>query len=220
MSSWETELERDLDWRVEELASFKHQIMLQEKGTLAERSLLRAIWAMLYAHYEGFCRFALTVFLEKVKQSGHPRHDYRESLVVFSLRRAFRGLRGNCSDEQCYRFFKKEFATLLGEAIDFERDSRNQEFTLKGRSNLNPDSLSMNCERLCLSVPAVKNRRAHLWQLVTRRNEIAHGRSSFVTDLNEYEMYENAAYEVMLELIESVSESLKKQEYLVPALSP
>ena len=220
MNSWETELEKDFDWRVEELASLKHQIVRQKKGTLAERSLLRAIWAMLYAHYEGFCLFALTLFLERVKQSGHPRHDHRENLVVFSLRKTFKKVRGHYSDELCYQFFKKDLPTLLGEAIDFDRDPGNQEFTLEGRSNLKPSLFAENCNRLCLSVPTVDDRRTQLWQLVERRNKIAHGQSSFVRDLKEYEVYEDAAYEVMLELVGSVSESLKKQEYLVPALNP
>ena len=215
MSFRETELEEDLDWRVDELASLKHQIVHQVKGSLAERSLLRAIWAMLYAHYEGFCLFALTVFLEEVKRSGQARHGYQEDLVIFSLRKAFRKFRGNNSDEQFYQFFKNEMATLLGEVIDFDCDSRVQGFALEGKSNLSPLLLIKNCKRLCLSVPAADNQRTKLWQLVNRRNEIAHGKSVFVRDLNEYEGYENAAYEVMLELIESVCKSLNGKEYLV-----
>ena len=218
MNSWDIELEKDFDWRVDELASLKHQVLRQQRGTLAERSLLRAMLAMLYAHYEGFCLFAFTLFLERIKQFGNPRHHHQESLVVFSLRKTFKKVRGNYSGEQCYQFFKNDLATLLREAIDFDRYPRSQEFILQGRSNLKPTLLAENCSSLCLSVPAVEDRRTQLWQLVDRRNKIAHGQSSFVRDLNEYEVYENAAYEVMLELVESVSESLKRQEYLVPEL--
>jgi MAE_28990/MAE_18760-like HEPN len=32
------------------------------------KALLRALWAMLYAHYEGFCLYALSIFLDEVKK--------------------------------------------------------------------------------------------------------------------------------------------------------
>jgi hypothetical protein len=55
MEDWDKQIEEDLDWREAELASFKILISSAPKGSVRESALLRAIWALLYAHYEGFC---------------------------------------------------------------------------------------------------------------------------------------------------------------------
>ena len=53
--AWETELEQDLKWREDELAAMKFAVTQTVIGTAPHKALLRAAWAMLYAHYEGFC---------------------------------------------------------------------------------------------------------------------------------------------------------------------
>jgi len=58
MDPWEYELEQDLNWREAELASLKVLVAEATAGTVSHQALLRALWAMLYAHYEGFCKFS------------------------------------------------------------------------------------------------------------------------------------------------------------------
>lgn len=58
MSNWDKQLEDDLDWRQAELASLKSQVIKATNGSVMHQVLLRAMWALLYAHYEGFCKFA------------------------------------------------------------------------------------------------------------------------------------------------------------------
>lgn len=50
--SAEIVLELDLKWREAELASLKRQAIISAKDSVAYRSLLRAMWALLYAHFE------------------------------------------------------------------------------------------------------------------------------------------------------------------------
>src|SRR5690242_8802187 len=115
MNLWEQQLEQDLDWRWAELAALKTQTIIHSKGSLAYRSLLRALCAMLYAHYEGFCLFALGVYLEQLESSQAHRQDYKESLVIFSLEREFRVLRSSSNSSDCYRFFRARMNDLLKE---------------------------------------------------------------------------------------------------------
>ena len=213
MTSVDHQLERDLRWREEELASLKHQIVIQTNGTVAERSLLRAIWAMLYAHYEGFCRFALNVYLDHVKATGIVRSKCRDKLTLFSLRGTFKSFRSDLSDQRCYDFFQHELATILNEAVDFERDQRTQEYKLAGESNLSPELLKENCDNLCLNVPSVASHHTRLWQLVDRRNKIAHGKSEVIRDLDQYQVFENAAIEVMYELCLVISDAVTNNHF-------
>ena len=55
-ADWSQQLEEDLSWREGEIASLKLAIVAAVPSRRAP--LLRAAWALLYAHYEGFCRFA------------------------------------------------------------------------------------------------------------------------------------------------------------------
>ncbi len=58
MSNFVKQLEEDLDWRIAELGILKTQVVSARKGSDRYQVMLRALWAMLYAHYEGFCKFA------------------------------------------------------------------------------------------------------------------------------------------------------------------
>ncbi len=66
MSNWYVELDKDLNWREAELTSLKVQLITTTKGTVAHKVLLRAMWALLYAHYEGFCKFAWDLYLDEL----------------------------------------------------------------------------------------------------------------------------------------------------------
>ncbi len=58
MFDWAKQLGDDLTWREAELASLKLLVSEAEIGSVRRASLLRAIWVLLYAHYEGFFKFA------------------------------------------------------------------------------------------------------------------------------------------------------------------
>lgn len=88
--SWQTELEEDLDWRMAELAALKLQAAMAPSGSILQNALLRALVAMLYAHYEGYCKSAIRIYLREVKASGIKRADCKERLAMFSLQKTFR----------------------------------------------------------------------------------------------------------------------------------
>lgn len=62
-------ISEDLDWREAELGSLK--LMLARTDTTEHQRvvLLRSCWALLYAHYEGFVKTALTVFFDHARKS-------------------------------------------------------------------------------------------------------------------------------------------------------
>lgn len=60
-------LERDLKWREAELASLKRLAITSSTETVAYQGLLRALWALLYAHYEGFTKFCWDTVLDHIQ---------------------------------------------------------------------------------------------------------------------------------------------------------
>jgi MAE_28990/MAE_18760-like HEPN len=90
-------LEEDLDWREAELASLKAEVAIAGTGSVKHRALLRALWAMLYAHYEGFSVFAWATYLEEVGKIGLIRRDLDPRLAHFSLVKRFREMKHTCT---------------------------------------------------------------------------------------------------------------------------
>ena len=79
------EIERDLDWRESEMAVFRitlsNRIITQREKLV----LYRAAWALLYAHLEGFCKFALTVYYDALVSAGKCCADLPEKTQAFAL---------------------------------------------------------------------------------------------------------------------------------------
>ena len=213
MSSWERRLEEDIDWRFEELASLKLQIAGHGKGTTTYRSLLRAMWAMLYAHYEGFCLFALRVYLDQLEKLGLKREECKEALVVFSFEKEFRQFRGDTSSPNCFKFFAQKLGLLLKSNLEFVRNDEN-EYDLTGRSNLYPKHLTENCNAVCLTVPVIATYEDKLRALVGRRNGIAHGKKIIIATLEDYQLYEEAASNVMLGIAYAIIDAMSNKTFL------
>ena len=79
MSNWSQQLEDDLKWREAELASLKEQVVISSKHSVRYQALLRAMLALLYAHYEGFCKFAWELYLDELQNSRIKRKDCKDS---------------------------------------------------------------------------------------------------------------------------------------------
>ena len=66
MSAVLRSITNDLDWRESEIASMRLFLAGSSLNKAQEKVLLRAAWALLYAHYEGFCKNALTIFYDHI----------------------------------------------------------------------------------------------------------------------------------------------------------
>jgi hypothetical protein len=214
---WEQELENDLKWREVELAALKFAVTQSAPNTVPHKALLRAAWAMLYAHYEGFCLFALSLFLDEVKKSGATRDRCKAPLMLFSLEETFRKIRKRTPPAPDFHTFcSTTFPTLMSAAIDFEING-DGDFVLAGRSNLYGKHLLQHCETMCLVESCIDANKTKLGLLVTRRNKIAHGEQELVSNLTEYKQYEDAAIEVMHDLAVAIVDALDNKTYLKPA---
>lgn len=216
--SFERSIETDLVWREAELASLKNQVRRVPEGSTAQKTLLRALLAMLYAHYEGFCLYALRLFLERLETQRIASSSLRHEVMLFALEQHFRRIRrANPSGEDIIEFSSVQLPSLLADPVSFERDQDN-EILLVGRSNLRPHHLEKHCEMLALPPLTVLQspaERSRLWQLVERRNAIAHGRQLLVHSISEYQPYEDAAIVAMHELAVILIDSIEARSYMM-----
>jgi hypothetical protein len=207
MNGYGEVLEGELSWREAELASLKLLVLEAQPGSVRRQSLLRALWTLLYAHYEGFCKFSWDFYLENLERFGLKRGDCSAAIARFSLTKRFRELRGNSSDESLWGACAGDFDEWMKQALEFE-------LHLETNSNLWPNLLRDNSTKIDLPSDVVDANELKLKTLVARRNDIAHGKKMVVSSLDEYKIYENAAVLVMHELAVAVLDCLEKKTYL------
>ena len=206
MPDWDKKLEQDLEWREAELIQLKLQATEAEEGTVRHQALLRALWTMLYAHYEGFCKFALDTYLDALTELQPRRIDCKDQIAALSMTNQFKGLKGNLSNENCANFIH-EFSTILNQTVEFN-------FEFATQSNFHPKELLKNYQYVCLPSDPVEDNRHRLAALVSRRNDIAHGKDVPVKDFTEYQEHEEAAFTVIYDLAIAIIEALEQKQYL------
>ncbi len=205
MRDWGQELEDDLNWREAELALLTKSAALAKQQT-QRRTMLRATWALLYAHYEGFCRFGWTLYMEAIVESAPRIGDCSEAVAVLAMRDTIAAARCGANVE-VYR--------LLAGCPDWRAMSHiSFPDAPLSKANLWPDVLCKCCEALGLTSTYADSRRRELRMLVDRRNEIAHGRKFFIDSVSELRPYQDAAILAMHEVAVEVLASIGEQRFL------
>lgn len=208
MTSCAAALERDLVWREKELASLKRFAISSRTNAIAYASALRAMWAMLYAHYEGFTKFCWEYVLDEIQSQSISRQDLQDCVAALSLSEVFSRMRGDTSPDGLLRAFRVDLPFHLGEAAEF-----NDRCRLETNSNLWPSVFREQNRKLGIACAEIERSEVRLKALVSRRNKIAHGESMTIRSLQEYQPYEDAAVLVMHELALRCIEYLEAHEY-------
>ena len=212
MSDALQKLQTDLDWREQELSLLKKETR-QARGQPSKYStLLRSIWLLLYAHYEGFCKYAWDLYLEELQLLGIKRKDCEDTIVIYSLEETFNILKNNASSKELLDYGRIGLGRLLEEELCFpEKGSKEK---IDANSNLNPDLLKENLLKIGMDCSSVERHKSKLNSLVARRNAIAHGEDTTISNIEEYTKIEDAAMEVMYDLTFLVDQYLDQQLYL------
>jgi hypothetical protein len=167
--------------------------------------LLRAAWALLYAHYEGFCKNALTTFYDYVANSGITCRSLPDATRLLALQKPINKMR------------TKEIDQLYAEVINF--DVTHLQSTpafpdVDTDSNLWPDKLMELLKQADLSTNKVSEHKIKLSTLVARRNKIAHGERNIIEEVEYYKSYEEVVYEVLYDLAYQIDSRLSSPPYI------
>lgn len=200
-----TDITADLDWREKEIASMR--LLLSSPGiTVAQKKvLLRAAWALLYAHYEGFCKNTLTAFYDWACRSGVVCNNLPSNTKLLALDKKLKSLKNLPNLNLIDEIAKFDSDSLLG-TPQFPEVNTN--------SNLYPNVLIDLMKDADLNIDRVLEHRAKIKTLVERRNKIAHGESNFIDDVSYYLTYEHSVYDVIYDLAFQVDNRLSKSPYV------
>lgn len=193
------EIERDLEWREAELALLKIMLANDSLNDREKLVLFRAGWSLLYAHYEGFCKFALTVYYDALQSAGKCHRDLPAPLQALALDRDMKTIRNLPTADLIAAIagFETELMGQPARFPDVDTESNLWPSTLKGllvNADINLDSLEQNNRSLAT--------------LVSRRNKIAHGERDIIPEFSYYMQYEEAVRTVMYDLAISIDERL------------
>jgi len=186
------------------LAILRALYSMESETTPRGRALRRSYLAMLYAHYEGFCKQAWEECQIEISRCGRPLSQIRCEIASQFLADEISNLRNESTD--------KFVDGILGFRLRL-MDTVSPPYKKHETSNLWPSVLSDVLEKLNLSTLEVRAHQVALKSLVARRNDIAHGENVGVSDADLQTMH-NAVWDVILALIIDVVKYFEDRRYL------
>ena len=217
------ELEADQAWRRDEIRFLQNQASLIPND--AQRALFRrAVVVLLYAHFEGFCSFALNLYVSAVNKTGISCAEANHALAAASLADILAALRD--STRKC-----DQFRNAVPDDTQLHRFARDREFlerstewdtkplqipdsVIDTESNLKPIVLKKNLYRLGLPHDRFSSIDGEIHRLLNTRNKIAHGETKSGVDYAEYESLRTAVFFIMDEVMIEVTRALKDKLFL------
>lgn len=209
MKAQEDVLEADLRWREAELASLKRLAIVNCDNEVVYRATLRACWALLYAHFEGFTKFAWEFLLDEVENGSVSIKILSKNFQILALEKSFRLLKGNMEAKSLWDFFESTLPAEINKNAKFHPDCR-----LDAESNLWPNIFERECARVGIRSSALEASRSRIKALVTRRNDIAHGKKMTIKSVDEYTEYESATLLVLHDLAIQVLDVIEQRLYI------
>jgi len=209
MSWLARELEMDLEWRFHEVDVIRRKH--SQCANDAERKIIvKCLVLVLYAHWEGFVRHALTLYVEALSRTGVRRRDLVDALVARSLQATLNRLsdRGTAARAG----FVGSLETLLNASVEFEQPGINT------KANLKTKVFRGLLEDFCIYVDDALIDTMTIDTLVNRRNDIAHGARSPIEELKIFDEFYRHIRLLMEALAVSLDHNLDDRSFLKPTV--
>lgn len=200
-------IREDLTWRRHEMQLFSQ--LIATSGPIAQRSLLRAAVALLYAHWEGFVKTSCHYYLCYLAFLKLDTSQLNPALAALSMRTQLRQTIDTHSARlhiEMVESFRNSVGTRAN--IPTTRDA------IQTRSNLSFPVL----ENILVSIgldPSSYEASSDLinTQLVDSRNKIAHGENDYIRQ-PEWRELQNETLNIMESIANSLVNSAAQKKYL------
>lgn len=224
------EIEMDYTWRYNEIIFLRNilsDIPKEDKKDIYRKSLI----TMLYAHFEGFCKFVFSYYIEKINAQKYYRKELSPSLIAASMKHEFDAYANK--DKKC-----KIFKTQLPDDSKLHEFSRRKDFVcafqgfleeiayipddvVDTESNLKPIVLKKILFHLGFDVFIAQEFADTINCLLKYRNSVAHGENSIRMGISgkDYADIESQIFELMQKIKELVAHALRDEIFLVKNIS-
>lgn len=205
------ELYRNYNWRFDEVRRLENLIIAQKDEAVRDE-FRKALVVLLYSHFEGFCIFAMEHYLGAINAAGMRSSQANHEIVAGSWEKLFNAMEHG--DEKC-----RQFVSPLPHDVGLHRHWRRRHFLLESdrllqlpvvidediidsESNLKPQVLQRNLFLLGLDHTFVLPHKDTINNLLTRRNNIAHGDQRRGVTPEEYNEFDTAVFQICYDLID------------------
>lgn len=223
LSTLWAQIEDEQTWRTSEVRFFQNQLIHIDAEEDQNR-FRRAIVLILYSHFEGFCKFAFTHYVNAINNENIKCCEATYAIAAASLADIFHALRHpsskcpefpNVTDDEKLHIFARD-RQFIEQVTGFDERivSIVPEKVINLESNLKPIVLRKNLYRLGFSPDAFKSIEGIIDMLLHYRNSIAHGAFKEGIDERTYERLRTAAFKVMDEVKSYVMDALSNKSYL------
>ncbi|AJD28521.1 hypothetical protein G8E05_14215 [Clostridium botulinum] len=216
------EMEQELTWRQHEIVFLKNVMMGIEKEEDKEK-YRKYLVVMLYAHFEGFCKTCLLIYVKAINDLNLTRNEVNDCLVASSMEGIFNGY--DNLDRKC-KVFKRE----LPDDTDFHRFYRRTDLVLQfneflneklviadnvinTESNLWYHVLKKNLFKLGIDYTVFDQYKSSINILVNKRNSIAHGSEKFGVPENDYKKIQDDIIKAMDNIIKILMKNLQDESF-------
>lgn len=218
-----SQLEDEMAWRRDEIRFLKNQLTTMRNEN--DRSCYRkSLVVMLYSHYEGFCKTALSIYVQAINQCEITRAQAKAHVTAASLAEVFQAYEN--TDKKC-----AVFRNLLPDDTKLHRFARQVDFVsqldefwdqkvhlsddlVDTESNLEPVVLRKILFRLGFPYDVFSKHEGKIHLLLQRRHNIAHGMERRGLEQRDYDEVEASSFDVMDELIKMIMDAIENKSFI------
>lgn len=217
------EIEAEQSWRMNEIRFFQNQASGISNGQEQDQ-FRRAIILVVYAHFEGFCKFAFSLYVNTINAESIRCGEANIAIAAASLSDLFKNLRNPDmktdffrnslpDDTQLHTFFRdKEFVENSYSFL--ERIVNIPENFVDTESNLKPVVLRKNLFKLGFQHDLFEPIEGSIHQLLNIRNKISHGELKDGISIDKYNELRDAAINVMNVVKSNIMSALQQRNFL------
>lgn len=221
-----TQIEEELAWRQDELRFLNNQIELLGRDE-EKKKLRRAALLMIYAHFEGFTKFAFDLYITVINNEELECRDVTATILACSFNDLFKALRNPDSkshifrnslpdDTQLHRFARSvHFLEDLDEKLSLKVNIPDGIIDIE--SNLKPQVISKLLFSIGLDHKLFEDKYPTINRLLNKRNKIAHGETRAGIEEDEFNLLYTLSMDIINEVKSRIMHCLTTKQYLKSA---
>ena len=220
LTKFRAQLEEEFEWRSAEMRFFNN-LCERVPTTDQKEQFRRALVLLLYAHFEGYCKFSLALYVSAVNDSGLLCNQVTPAIVAATLHDVFVALRDPTRRAPEFRSKLPDDSKLHRFALDREFVERTEEImcrpvaipenAVNTESNLKPIVLRKNLYRLGLPHDQFASFEGTIDKLLAFRNKIAHGETKAGVKQEVYDELKDSAFRVMSGITAGITKALDEK---------
>ncbi|WP_231421434.1 MAE_28990/MAE_18760 family HEPN-like nuclease [Pseudomonas sp. Leaf59] len=222
LAIFQEQIESEREWREAEIRFLNNM-----QGGLSDKDrtkIRRSIVCLLYAHIEGFVRFAFSLYVDQVNRKGLTCKDVSPAIAAAAFAKELKALKDINSkspffikalpdDKHLHGFARDvDFITQIGNFYDHPVVIA--EGYVNTENNVGREVLEKMLFQVGLEYSDLKDAYSPLNRLLNVRNDIAHGKRKQGISDEDYNTFLNCCRSVMTTISRRLTSSFGAQKYL------